>query len=64
MKKKYIKPATLQHPTFYANDVMDVDPILKHSYDWVGGKERDAEEDYDEIGERPNDYGIEPMTLW
>ena len=56
MKKKYIKPTVKLLPTFYGDDVMQ--PILKHSYDWVGTKERDAEEDDNgEIGERPNEYG-------
>ena len=61
MKKKYIKPTATKNRTFTGYDLMT--PTLSHSWDYVGAKEREAEED-EEIGERPNDYGIEPMTLW
>ncbi len=63
MKKKYIKPTAKTQATFYGDDFM-VEPILKHSYDWVGAKERDDLEEDADIQERPNEYGIEPMTLW
>ncbi len=63
MKKNYIKPTAKLNRTFTGEDLMA--PVLTHSYDVIDAKERDLYEDNDdEIGERPNEYGIEPMSLW
>ena len=71
MKKTYIKPVTknglaeigfiCQVPNLKAGSPAQQGQAGDQDFPWQGDGPSD---DQGEVPERPNEYGIEPMTLW